>query len=269
MPEFGTVQAGLARTIGAVPASTNGTTITGASSADTKGSWVELEASTEFDASWVLVSIYPGANVEFLVDIGIGAATEQIIIPDLFVFGRASNGATRSFLFPLFIPHSSRLSARCQSSVAGQSAGITITLFSGTGLSGGSGPSVVSAYGAVALSTGTNIDPGGTAHTDSSWVELTASTDRAHNWVVISVRNGDWAMTAGTRWLLDIGIGAATEQEVISDLLYSADTLSDSPFNGVICFPYFIPPGSRLTARVRSSSITDGDRDINIKIYGC
>ena len=127
---------------------------------------------------------------------------------------------------------------------------------------------MVSAYGSTTASLGTNLDPGGVANTDTGWTELTAATDRDHYWLTLAGKYGDGAILS-TRWLVDIGIGAATEQEIISDLLVMADSGSDVTFNVVMSFPYFVPKGSRLTARARSSSIVDGDRDIYLKLYGC
>ena len=269
MPEFATVQAGVSRTVGAVAATTTGTQIISDAAANTKGTWVELTAATEFDASWVMVTIgVPTGGSDYLVDVGIGAATEQVIIPDMYARPRNNDGGGYVYLFPMFVPAGSRLTARCQDSFGAGDVLIVLTLFSGTLLYGGSRQSMVSAYGSVTASLGTNIDPGGTANTDSAWTELTAATDRDHYWLVLAGRYGDASISA-TRWLVDIGIGAATEQEIISDLLFMADITSDMPLNVVMCFPYFVPKGSRLTARARSSSIVDGDRDVWLKLYGC
>lgn len=272
MPEFSLPLVGVSRTVGSVPASTQGTTITSNASVDTKGSWVELTSATTIPASWVLVQFANagvGANAaggRFLVDIGIGAATEQVIIPDLMFYSRGLGGGMTPYLFPLSIPTGSRLSARSQDSTGGQSVEVVVTLFAGAPTASGV-PSIVSAYGSTTGSMGTNIDPGGTAHTDSSWVELTASTDRDHHWLVIAGSFGDGAV-ANARWLFDLGIGAATEQEIVSDLLHGANATNDFGDSPVIAFPYYVPKGSRLSGRVRSTSITDGDRDINIKVYG-
>jgi hypothetical protein len=269
VPEFSSIQAGLAKTYGSVPASTQGTTITSGGSANTKGSYVELTSATTNDANWVLIHFGNISTLtNFLVDIAIGAATEQIIIPDLSVPGRNTGAGGGSFLFPIFVPAGSRLTARCQAVTVSATIEIVMTLFSGTLLSGSSQPSsIVSAYGAVASSLGTNLD-GVTANTDSAWTELTAATDRDHSWLCVAARYGDTTLAAVTRWMVDIGIGSATEAEIISDLFVTADTTSDFPYTPVLWFPYYVPAGSRLTARVRSNVATDGDRDINIRLYG-
>jgi hypothetical protein len=267
VPEFSSVQAGLAKTYGSVPATTQGATLTSGTS-NIKGSYVELTAATENDAHWVLVHLgNTSAGANFLVDISIGAATEQVIIPDMYVVGKSGGANMGSYLFPVFIPAGSRLTARCQSNSASATIEVVVTLFSGTMLAGGSPPSIVSAYGAIVASLGTNLD-GVTANTDSAWTQLTAATDRDHSWWCVGIRCGDGTLAGVNRWLLDIGIGAATEAEIVPDLFFTADTTSDLPYNPVLWFPYYVPAGSRITARVRSLTATDGDRDVNVKLYG-
>ncbi len=272
IPEFPSGYAGgtTVRSHGATAgASSLATTITAGGTANTKGSYVELIASTEFDANWILIT-FSHASATFpshLTDIAIGAATEQVIIPDLFCVMR-TNGSYPSYLIPVFIPKGSRLTARCQSNSISATIRIAITLISGSALSGGSGPSMVSAYGAVASSTGTLVDPGAVADTDSAWVEISASTDRDHHWLIIAGHFGDTVLAAVLAWRLSVGIGAATEQVLIPNLHLAAEIASDGPYSPVFCLPCFIPKGSRLTVRMRCSVTTAGDRAANIKLYG-
>lgn len=269
MPEFPFAQVNESETGGAVPASTTATTLTAAGTTNVKGSYVELIASTARDANWIIVKCgNVSASANFLVDIAIGSATEQIIIPDLYIQARGAGCSYAPYLFPIFIPRGSRLSARCQCSSASQTLNIEIILLSGMQLSGGSPPSLVSAYGGVSLSIGTTIDPGGTAHTDSAWTQLTAATDRQHHWLVVGARWGDASIGATTSWMLDIGVGSATEQEIISDLWVSADTTADVSYSQVVCLPYFLPASTRIVARARSSSVSAGDRVVFVKLYG-
>jgi hypothetical protein len=267
MPEIGTVQSGLAKVVGSVPASTQGTTIT-TGSANVKGSYVELTSATANDANWVLVHLGNAASAgsNHLVDIAIGAATEQVIIPDLNMMSKAAGANFGSYLFPIFIPAGSRLTARAQGPAA-TTLEVVLTLFSGTMLAGGAPPSIVSAYGAVASSLGTAID-GVTANTEGAWTQIAAATDRDHCWWCVSGRIGDATLAAVTRWMIDLGIDTATETEIVGDLYFTADITSDLPYNPVVCFPYFVPAGSRITARMRSNVATSGDRVANIKLYG-
>lgn len=272
MPEFPFVSGGVVRTVGAVAgASSVATTVTASASANTKGAVVELVAATEFNANWMLVQLTNASTgaVFFLIDIMIGAATEQVIVPNLFAATRTGVGGSDSYLIPIFVPKGSRLSARCQSNSISATIAVSLVLMSGTMLGGGQSPSFVSAYGAdTAATLGTNVDPGGVANTDSSWVQLTASTDRAHHWLIVAGRFGDANITTGAAWRLSIGIGAATETVLIADLHVSAGTNEDLPYGAVAQLPCFVPAGSRLTARVRCTNITDSDRDTHLIVYG-
>lgn len=277
MPEFPCLQGGVARTYGAVPSLTRGTSVFASATAHTKGSWAEVVAATEFDAGWIQIEVgnlSAGSTAnEWLVDIGIGAAgSEVVIIPDLYFPGPSVDDSA-SWYFPISIPRGSRIAARTQN-VSGSSVrcNIVVHLISATFMSGPMGGQIVSTYGAdQSASTGTNIDPGGTAHTDSAWVEFAAATDRAHNWLGIALRPGDLNLesTGKCQWMLDVAMGAAgSEQEILSDVFISASSVPDRPGFVYIGMPLLIPSGVRLSARARSETTTDGDRDINIVLYG-
>jgi hypothetical protein len=270
MPEFsgGYSGGGVVRAHGATAGTSSvSTTLTSSASTNTKGTAVELIAATAFDANWIEIDFTNmTASANFLVDILIGAATEQVIIPDLIAVARATGGSFSAYLFPVFIPKGSRLAAQCQDHIGSGTLNISIRLISGISMSAGSGPSWVDAYGSVASSIGTNVDPGATPDTDVI-VEITASTVRAHRWLVVASRFGDLSVAA-TNWRLSVGIGASTEAILIPDMHSSADLTTDVPCNWVRHFPVFIPKGSRLTAIMRCSTGTNGDRDANIKFYG-
>lgn len=270
MPEFPSVSGGRAVTVGAVGGTSSvSTTVAGSASANTKGSFVELIASTAFDASWVIVQINSmNSFSRFLIDIAIGSATEQVIIPNLYVAGRAGDGGG-PFLFPLFVPRGSRLSARLQDAGGSGAADIAVTLIAANTILGSQGVGSVVAYGVKEFTNGTNIDPGGTANTDSAWVELTAATARDHHWFALATKCGDNSIAADTKWRVSLGIGASTEAVLVPDLHFSADASTEYPVNAVVCFPLFVPKGSRLSAKARSSVTGDGDRDVDVVLYGC
>ena len=272
MPEFPLPAGGsVIRTYGSVPASTNGTTLAAGAPGNTKGSYVELISATEFDANWIQIQFGASSiNFSSLLDIAIGAAPEQVVIPDLYYGPGAVAGDGPSYLFPMFIPKGSRLTSRFQSSTASATMDVVVRLTSGMMLNGHIGQSNVVRYGSGAFgSIGQNVDPGGTANTDSAWSQITAATVRDHHWWAIGGRCGDGSLSAATRWLIDIGIGAATEQVVVSDIFATEQSGIGRSYGGIQCFPMFVPAGSRLTMRAMSSSTTDGDRDVNMFLHGC
>ncbi|MBA2707577.1 MAG: hypothetical protein H0U59_07220 [Gemmatimonadaceae bacterium] len=255
-------------TYGSDPATSGGTTLT-AGAANVKGAWVQLTAATTRDASWIDVNLAAVSAIgRFVVDIGIGAATEQIIMPDLFATAAEGNVNCCTYSFRLFIPAGSRLVARVASTAASATIQIIVKLYSGTTPLGGSGPSLVATYGTITSGVGPLVDPGAVANTDSAWVEMTASTVRDHHSLVLAGRFGDSVLAGATRWLVDIGIGAATEQELISDILFSAGITADNPTEMLQHAPVFVAKGSRLTCRLRSNSVTAGDRAANLLLYG-
>jgi hypothetical protein len=272
MPEFsyGYSGGGVVRTHGATAGTSSVATTITAGSSNAKGTAVELIAATTFDANWIEIDATNGsAAARYLVDIGIGASTEQIIIPNIQITNRATGGSGAPYLLPVFIPKGSRLVAQCGSSVNSATLDISIRLISGIAMSAGSGPSAVVHYGDTANSTGTPVDPGAVANTDSGVVQITASTTRDHRWLVFAGRFGDGALTAGsTVWRVQILIGASTETTLIADMHFSAEATADYPGNPVRCFPVFIPKGSRLSVIARCNSTVDGDRDLEVKLYG-
>jgi hypothetical protein len=273
MPEFSAIAGSAVRTHGATGGASYATVVTPHNTANTKGSYAQIVAATAFDANWLLVQ-FAGIllNSPHLIDVAIGAGgSEQIVLPDLFAHPPGVVGSSPSYLFPVFVPKGSRIAARAQSGAGGFGNVITsVTLVSGVMLSGGSAPAKASAYGATASSLGTNIDPGGTADVDSAWTQLTAATDRAHNWIIVSGRFGDGSISIACYFRLSIGIGGSgSEQILIPELAFSAEPTADQSFGMVVGLPCYVPAGSRLSARVRCSVNTDGDRDVWLKLYGC
>lgn len=265
MPEFGTLGGYVSRNIGGDTSDSGGAAVT--PGAGSKGSWVEIIGSTEFDAHWIEVYCGVGGGY-FRVDIGIGAATEQVIIPDLYFVQRTTGSDHPPYMFPLFIPKGSRISARAARHVGTTATDITVNLFSGSVAGPPPVASRVSCYGSVAVANGTNIDPGGTAHTKSAWVQITSATERDHHWLVLSTRNGNGGSPT-SQWLLDVGIGSATEQVLVENILMTLDSGTSFSMGSRRHLPLFVPAGSRLAIRAQCSNTTDSERDVYANIYGC
>lgn len=253
--------------------STKGTTVTASASGDTKGSWTQLTASTDFDANWIIVQ-FPyneWGGDPFLVDIGIGGSgSEQVIIPDLQVYAATPSPYVNDrYMFPVFIPRGSRLSARCQENFASSAyLDVAVQLIAGNATAAGVA-SLVSAYGSTTNSQGTTVDPGGSANTKGSWVQITAATTRSHNWLTFAAMNYDGFFSASLRWLVDIGIGGSgSEQVLIPNLALCGTALNDMPERQVQGFPVSVPAGERLAVRAQCSATTAGDRVLQVKLYG-
>ena len=117
-----------AYTYGAETADSTGVAIDAGGSANTKGAWTELTASSSAPTRWMMVQIQHSTNgglaadTTYLLDIGIGAASSEVVlIPDLPVTIDSSGGgvvfSNPWYSLPVDIPAGTRISARCQCSV--------------------------------------------------------------------------------------------------------------------------------------------------------
>jgi len=236
---------------------------TGASSG-TKGSVVELIASTSFDAYWVLVYVRNYANAgsasEGAMDILIGAATESILIPDLLVgyCGASTNGfAGKSWLFPLYVPAGSRLSARAAGARTSTNIATRINLYGGLGLPQTRVGTRVTTYG-VSVPNGTTITPGESS-AEGSWAQIVASTSEDHFCFVPSFQLQADSTINNRAYEVEIGIGAATEEAIGPDFIFGTDS-SENMFGPANQFPVFaeVLVGTRLVMRASNSSTNDG-----------
>jgi len=117
-------------------------------------------------------------------------------------------------------------------------------------------------------SPGTAVTHGATPHTKAAWVQLIASTSFAASFVVITVA-GNNASGAASGTLLDIGIGAASSEQVIIPNLAAGYVGTMAQASGVrsYMFPLYIPSGVRIAARTQSVRTT-GNVVVGIQLYG-
>lgn len=269
---------GYVETIGANTGASTGTTITASGSANVKGSWTQLIASTAEDYDGLLVYLAPGAaaNRSFLVDIGIGAAaSETVIIPDLLEAHSNPGDVVRPgccYKINIAIPKGSRLAARCQCSTASGTTTVLCVPFREGNLRCGQW----SAIGVTtANSNATSVDPGASANTKGSWVELVASTSYDIDLLIVALGSRDQTGSIVTcSWLVDIGVGAAGSEVVIVPNLwtaltdYSAGAACQSSVPVTPPIVRRIPAGSRIAARAQCSSATATQRLLRVAAYG-
>jgi hypothetical protein len=254
-------------------AASQGITVTPSATPHTKGSWTELVAATTFPYTWVMISagwLNAAAGTASL-DIGIGTSTaEQVLIADLCYesIGAAGSILGSSWLLPLAVPVGSRLAARQQASAASNDGRISLVGIAPT-LAGPTPLGRVETVGFDAANTrGQNVDPGGSAHTDSGWVELTASTGFAYRWLCLDVQHVG-ALSASTSWLIDLAVGGSgSEQILVPDLHTVAGTSADATGPNPRCFPCHVAAGQRLSVRARCATNVDTNRDIYVLAHG-
>lgn len=252
---------------------TGGTVITAAGSANTKGSYTELIASTAFHAHGITVNINnPTVSVsgdDFLIDIGIGAATEEVLISNLHFGHHANAQIAHTVYVPISVPAGSRLSARCQCETLSATVDVSLVLHGG-GFIQPNALNRCTTYGAnTADSGGVSVDPGAVNHTKGAYSEVTASTTNPIKFLIIGFANQSNGVRGTLRSLVDIGIGAATEEVLIPNMLIGLEGTTDSVSPKYIGYPCNIPAGSRLTCRSQASDTIDAtDRRFDVILYG-
>lgn len=255
-------------TVGEDTANTTAVTVTGGA-ANTKGaSWLEIVASTAFAASWVGVFAFgPSASADYLIDIAVGGAgSEVVLIANLQVSTKATESA-RFFLLPLKVPSDSRLSCKIQSTTASATLEIAI-IYGAKGWLAGENCYRCTTYGANTADSGsTGLDPGGTAHTKGGWTQIVASTTNPIKamLVILGDRNNN-AMTT-CNWLLDIGVGASTAEQVLFTLAFSGGLTNDEITPNVFGpFLLNLPAGVRLAGNLQCTIIDATDRLIDVEL---
>jgi hypothetical protein len=106
---------------GAVTATGVGTVVDPGGSANTKGAWVEVASATDFDSSWLLLSVLPSGTLlsaqSWQVDVAVGASgSEQVVIPDVYIYGSSTVDNQVRLALPFSIPAGSRIAVRAQCS---------------------------------------------------------------------------------------------------------------------------------------------------------
>ena len=247
--------------LGTVGATAVGTNVTTGASTTTKGTPAELIASTDFETYFVEVfaTDYGASAVASggCMDILVGSATEEILIPDL-LFGNCGGVAAnlmKRWMFPLYIPAGTRIACQAAGERNNQIFNVGICLYGGNGLPPFKTGSKVTTYGIGTIPAAVAVTPGASG-AEGSWTEITASTSEDHHALYPSLHiPGDTAFVSRV-YFLDIGIGAATEEEIAQSYIYvatAAEIISGPTFKTLPCFKN-IPAGSRLTARLSTDS---------------
>lgn len=248
---------------GGVGTITPGTTVTTGAAAGTKGAVAQMIASTSFDAYWmtIIASAYGAAVTacQGAMDILIGTATEEILVPDL-LFGHCGGSlggrGPKTWNFPIYIPAGSRLSV--QACGARVSTAFQVMVF----IYGGMMPafrvgSKVTTYGISALPNGTTITPGASG-VEGAYAQLTASSTFNHFAFIPSFQVSGDTTVNNLFQQVDLGIGSATEQ-LIAEWWFSTDNneTMEGPFNNMPIYND-IPSGTRLAMRASNSGVNDG-----------
>jgi hypothetical protein len=253
--------------LGSVGTTTPGTSVTTGGTSATKGTAVQLTASTLYDAYWIRVYAWGYSNLAnaagACLDILIGAATEEVLIPNLLAgnaatLGLLGLGCGKSWDFPIYIPAGSRLAAQAAGERTSTAMRVGYQLFGGKGSPMHPVGTKVTTYGIGTVPAGTAVTAG-VSGAEGSFTQITASTSENHIAIVPSWQNRTDTTLTSQVVSLDVGIGAATEDVESGPYMYSVDAneAMAGPFGG--CMPIFdhIPSGTRLSVRASTSVATN------------
>lgn len=251
---------------GTVSAANIGTSVTTGASSSTKGSVAELIASTSFDAYWVKIFATEYALAatasQGAMDILIGAATETVLIANLLMgycgdFGNSTLQGWRQWDFPLYIPSGSRLSCQAAGARTSTAFRVAIYLYGGNGMPPYRVGQKVTTYGMGTVPDGTSITPGASG-AEGSWTQITASTSEAHFAFVPSFQVSGDSNTTAANQLVDIGVGAATEEEIAQSYWYciNGNEAMAGPLPSMPCFRD-VPSGTRLAMRASNQGTNE------------
>lgn len=257
--------------LGTVGAANPGTSVTTGAAATTKGTPAQLIASTSFDAYWIHIMAMgyglAATACQGAMDILIGAATEDVLIPNLLMGhcgGSIGSGLikhVKEWAFPLYIPAGSRLAVQAAGARVSTSFRVGIYLYGGDGIPAFRVGQKVVTYGMGTVPNGTTITPGASG-AEGAFAQITAATSEDHFCIVPSFQvTGDTTVN-NRNYAVDIGIGAATEEEIAQTLWYASDSNEEMggpfPITPTFCD---IPSGTRLAMRASNSNTNDGAYD--------
>ena len=260
---------------------TTGTTITANGTPHNEGAWTQLDASTSIDADaiWLLIN-RPSAAMRGLLDIGIGASGQEVVLVDNFLIDTArANCHGYHAWFPVPVPAASRLAARIRASVGSVSVNVDVLLHRygipsddylravdtyGTDTTAGSGAS-----SGTLDSGGSTVDPGASINTRGAWKELSSSIPNPISWLLLSVGlNVNTAATTAA-WVLSVATGAASSEQVVATgYTLVANTTTDMVTPNTVLLPCALPAGARLAVAAECTISDATDRLLQVAGYG-
>lgn len=237
--------------------------------AHVKGTYVELFASTAFAASGFYVQLVAATagSRNFLIDFAVGAGGAEVnIATDLaLMVGDSGIAAGTVFNFTLPIASGTRISARCQCTVAGSTCLVDLFIYA----SDGTVQTITSlvAYGQEPATTNlVIIDPGATINTKGAYTQITASTSEAIRKIGLNVTYQNTFPTQAA-WRVDIATGAGGAEVVkLGDLTYVGEPAVDTILPRSWEFDIAIASGTRIAARAACNINEATDRLIHIQV---
>lgn len=230
----------------------------------TPGAWLPIDASLSSDAGGItlaasVATFVSGANSSTLLQIGVGAASSEVVWATIPV---GNMPIASSITVPGFIPAGSRVSVRVLSSaVTLKSVTFAYSFLPDLGLGAPImiGPDATDAQGL-------GLTYAGSINTPSGWAELTASSSADIDVLTICSQAGGDQSMASSGVIVDIAVGAISSETVVASVSYiTRDTeyiFATSPTTMALADT--IPAGSRISARYQTGSSTQGTWDVSL-----
>ena len=251
--------------IGEDAANSKLTTIT-SGTAGVKGSYVELVASTARASKLITLQVHGiSADDSFEIFVAIGAASSEVDQFALNFWGNLEGSRANMPPIPFSIASGVRVAIAVLSNNASSTCGVGVSLSDDDSFGTGSEATLVGSSGGL----GVTVDPGGTADTKGSWVEIVSSAPHDMDYLVVCIgENGNDTIGNVYEFLIDIGLGAASSEVALVEDIYNSHF---APERGNGWFPIYAPvsSGDRISARCQSSDISDAtDRLIDVSVLG-
>lgn len=228
--------------------------VTASATTHTPGSWAELRSDTATTETTGLLLIAAtsttatSTDTGLLIDIGTGASGSEVVrVPSLAI----SQHTGIQTAIPIRIPGSTRVAVRLQSSVASRTANIQATLFATP-----FPDRLPLSVDVLGTSTATSV---GTAMSGASgtWVEITSSTTKDYQALVLVPSASDTGATLTVRY--DLGIGASGSEIEVGATSFAYNTNANvgnvggaapviQPGIGSV-YGAFVPAGTRISVR--------------------
>lgn len=242
----------------------------------TDGAWTQLIASTKrrYHGIWFQMGTSGTATGWILAQFGIGAGGSERALFTIPITNRAAsfrNGVWGGFL-PFSIPGGVRLALRAHRST-------TASVSVRGSITGIMGPSRylppfhrITDYGIVLASVrGTSVDPGATANTQGSRVQIVASTANPIKALfLLCMRRDEAIVGSNISSTCQLFLGAAGPALTPEIPQWTMNGTADHDNHFGPCGPFFVnlPAGVDIRAACRCSGNTAGERESQVMLWG-
>jgi hypothetical protein len=260
---------GRRESLGAVTASTTGTTITAGSSA-AKGSWVSL-GTTTFEWNWLRAYVFTmssGQDYTFDIHFSNASTAKPFLIEDLHIRSNAVSLLAFSVVVPVRVPAGATLYARSAST--GNAATFRLILIGESyGPRGVKGFTRCAALFTPSTTRGVTVDAGAVAHTKGSWTSISSGIDAHIGGLIAMFGTAGDAARVTAQFLVDIDTGTGSSSPLIPNMAAETESSVDLPIPPAHG-PFFvnIAPNTAFVGRCQASTTTAGDRTVDICLYG-